>query len=110
MFYLFFHAIRFKYLIIKFNWEMKFSLFLLIPLVYTLRTQYAPQNVNLNKVGVVVGRSSLRVHSSSRISLHGPVETNSKEKPWALLQINLEDTGYEPYRHLPFQKMILPIS
>lgn len=60
---------------------MKFSLFLLIPLVYTLKTQDAPQTVNLNKMEVVVGRSSLRVHSSSLTSHHGPEETKPKGKP-----------------------------
>lgn len=108
MFYLFLHAICFKYLITKFNWKMKFSLFLLIPLVYTLKTQCASQN--RNKMGLVAGRSSLRVHSSSLTSHHGPVETKCEEKPWALLQLTWEDTGHEPYRHLPFQKTVLPVS
>lgn len=65
--------------ITNFNWKMKFSLFLLIPLAYTLKTQYAPLTVNLNKM--VVGQSSLRVHSSSLTSHHSPEETKPKGKP-----------------------------
>lgn len=112
MFYLFIHAICFKYLITKFNWKMKFSLFLLIPLVYTLKKppQYAPQTVNLNKMEVVVGWSSLGVHSSSLTSHHGSEETKPKGKPETLVQLHWEDAEYEPYSHLPFQKTISPDS
>lgn len=37
--------------ITKFNWKMKFSLFLLIPLVYTLKTQYAPTDCESKQDG-----------------------------------------------------------
>jgi hypothetical protein len=85
MFYLFLYAICFKYLVTKFNWK---NGVLVVLIDSTHKHIKEPQIVNVNKMEVVMGRSHLRVHSSSLTSHHGPVEARWKEKLWELLQAN----------------------